>query len=153
MSTDTNVVYLSGEETVEQIASRAIRLRVSSKGIFLMNDVDIDSVLEKIVSMPILPSLLIVDSVQTIYTRSSTNSIGSITQIRESAAQLVQFAKSSRVATLIVGHVTKSGWSCHLLSVLKIFSLLIDDLITLFSISRHYSFWASLSCSMDHTLD
>lgn len=103
------MVYLSGEETVEQVASRAHRLQVEAKGIFLMNDVDIDAVLEKIMNMPILPSLVIVDSIQTIFTSSCSNSIGSVTQIRESAARLVQFAKSTGVAVLIVGHVTKSG--------------------------------------------
>lgn len=104
-----SVVYLSGEENPEQIAARAHRLDLKTKNIFLVCDVNLDNAINNIISMSKMPSLVIVDSVQTMRTENCNNGIGSVTQIRECTAQLVQLAKSYGCAVLLVGHVTKTG--------------------------------------------
>ncbi len=104
-----SVVYLSGEENPEQIAARAHRLDLTTKNIFLVCDVNLDNAINNIISMSKMPSLVIVDSVQTMRTENCNNGIGSVTQIRECTAQLVQLAKSYGCAVLLVGHVTKTG--------------------------------------------
>ena len=105
------VVYLSGEESSEQIAARAQRLNLNTKDIFLICDIDADEAITKILDMgeEYAPALLIVDSIQTMRTSSCTSSLGSVTQTRESASHFVQLAKSSGSAVLLVGHVTKTG--------------------------------------------
>ena len=105
------VVYLSGEENSEQIAARAKRLQLNTDDIFLICDIDADEAISNILNIdgdgP--PSLVIVDSIQTMRTSSCTSSMGSVTQTRESAARFVQLAKSTGSSVLLVGHVTKSG--------------------------------------------
>jgi DNA repair protein RadA/Sms len=109
-SRSSHIIYLSGEETAEQIASRADRLGVNMKGIYLTNEVDIDSLLDDLSnSLTSPPSLVIIDSIQTIFTNTCANTIGSISQIRESASRIVQFAKMTDISFLIIGHVTKTG--------------------------------------------
>lgn len=104
-----NVVYVSGEENPQQIVLRARRLGLSSDGIFLICDVDIDQVLYHIQTLPTLPALVIIDSIQTMRTADSAHSIGSITQIKDSTAKVIQFAKSTSTSVILVGHVTKTG--------------------------------------------
>lgn len=106
---DRTVVYISGEENPEQIAARAKRLNLSARKTFLICDIDVDNAIESILSMPAPPALIIVDSIQTMRTAACTNGMGSITQIRESAARFVELAKSSGTAVLLIGHVTKAG--------------------------------------------
>lgn len=105
------VVYMSGEENQEQIAARAQRLGLSPKFIFLICDVDVDSAVDTVLAMPDgkPPALVIVDSIQTMRTGSSGSGMGSVSQIRESAARLVELAKTTGIAVLLIGHVTKSG--------------------------------------------
>ena len=103
------VVYLSGEENIEQIASRANRLQLNANNIFLMSDSDVENVVDNILSMSSPPSLLIVDSIQTMRTETCASGVGSVTQIRECTVQFVQLAKTFGCAVLLVGHVTKSG--------------------------------------------
>ena len=105
----SSVVYISGEENPEQIASRAHRLGLDPKNTFLICDIEVGNSIGTILSMKPPPSLVIVDSVQTMRTENCANGIGSVTQIRECAAQFVQLAKSFGCAVLLVGHVTKSG--------------------------------------------
>lgn len=109
---DQSVVYVSGEETSQQIASRCHRLKLDTRNIYLLNEVNVDSIIDQLLipsSSMKPPALLIVDSIQTVYTSTCPNSIGSVTQIRESAAKLLQFAKATNTAVVLVGHVTKSG--------------------------------------------
>jgi len=103
------VVYISGEENAEQIVTRARRLELATRGVFLINDVDADFAIDNILAMSELPTLVIVDSIQTMRTAACSNSMGSVTQTRESAARFVQLAKATGCAVLLVGHVTKSG--------------------------------------------
>jgi DNA repair protein RadA/Sms len=97
--TGAGVIYMSGEENKEQVAARAHRLKVSLQNLFLLCDGDIDSALAEITSLPAQsqPSVLIVDSVQTMYSSSCQGAVGSVIQVRDCTATLVRFAKSSGI--------------------------------------------------------
>jgi DNA repair protein RadA/Sms len=104
------VLYLSGEENPQQIAMRAKRLNLNTKDIFILSeDLEINNVFSQLQSLEKLPSLIIIDSIQTMSVSECTSSIGSTTQIRESTARLVQYAKGLQIPIVLIGHVTKSG--------------------------------------------
>lgn len=111
LSANGSVVYISGEENPQQIVLRANRLDLSQENIFLICDVDIDKALLSIAALPTeeRPKLIIIDSIQTMRTADSTHTLGSVAQIRDSTAKVIQFAKSTGIAVILVGHVTKSG--------------------------------------------
>lgn len=99
-------LYVSGEESIHQIAVRADRLGVKNKMNILETN-DIDNVISN--AMDEKPNLLIVDSIQTMNTSDLTGMAGSVGQVRECAFRLTRFAKSTNTPTIIVGHVTKEG--------------------------------------------
>lgn len=103
------VIYLSGEENPQQIAMRAKRLGVDRDSIYLICEMDIDQVFSKLTTMDTPPSLLIVDSIQTISTETSAGNVGSVSQIRESTGRIIQYAKTFQIPAILIGHVTKSG--------------------------------------------
>jgi DNA repair protein RadA/Sms len=105
----SSVVYISGEENKAQVASRAHRLKLSLQNLFLLCDGDIDSALSEIDVMSPKPSVLIIDSVQTMYSSTCQGTVGSIIQVRDCTATLVRFAKSTGCSVILTGHVTKSG--------------------------------------------
>jgi DNA repair protein RadA/Sms len=102
-----NVLYVTGEESVNQINLRAKRLKVSSDKISVMTETDLDIILSAIEKH--LPEVVIVDSIQTTYKTDFDNAPGTITQIRECTSELMQLAKRKHSAMIIVGHVTKDG--------------------------------------------
>ncbi|NCB39176.1 MAG: DNA repair protein RadA [Erysipelotrichia bacterium] len=102
------LAYISGEESATQIKLRAERLRVGNGGdIILVAEQNLDSALNGLASY--LPRLLVVDSIQTVYTPQMEATPGSVTQIRECAAILTKFGKDRGLPVFIVGHVTKDG--------------------------------------------
>ncbi len=101
------VCYVTGEESLDQIGLRARRMGVGSAPVELMAETCVEAVLARLESAP--PGVLVVDSIQTLYSAGLESAPGSVSQLRESAAQLVRFAKTRNVATLLVGHVTKEG--------------------------------------------
>ena len=101
------VLYVSGEESRSQISMRAKRLGIHSERIQLLTETDVSRVLE--VAASISPGVLVLDSIQTIYHSDAGGSPGSVSQVRESAASLVRFAKESGVPVFLIGHVTKQG--------------------------------------------
>ena len=101
------VVYVSGEETPNQIKIRAKRLGIDGNGLYLLAETDIDTILNHVESLQ--PSLLIIDSIQTTHVQEDDGMPGSITQVRQSAQRLMGWAKSSGVPVFITGHVTKEG--------------------------------------------
>jgi len=101
------VFYLSAEESVEQIKMRAKRLKVENDKIILSADWDIEAVLGEVKKVE--PELFIVDSIQTITKNSLEGTAGSITQVRECGILLQQFAKTSGIPVVLIGHVTKEG--------------------------------------------
>ncbi|KAK6911981.1 hypothetical protein RJ641_024074, partial [Dillenia turbinata] len=101
------VVYVSGEESVEQIGSRADRMRIATEELFLYSSTDIEDILEKI--RVLYPRALIVDSIQTVYLRGVVGSAGGLQQVKECTSALLRFAKMTNIPVLLIGHVTKSG--------------------------------------------
>lgn len=101
------VVYVSGEESVQQIKLRADRLGIDSGNVRLMAETDLDTILG--VADGVRPGLLVVDSIQTVMIDEIGSAAGSVSQVRESTGRIMQWAKSSNVPTFIVGHVTKEG--------------------------------------------
>ncbi len=101
------VLYVSGEESAAQIRMRARRLGVDSPRIALFTETDVQRIIETASATP--PGVLVLDSIQTVFHADVTGSPGSVSQIRESAAALVRFAKETGVPVFIVGHVTKQG--------------------------------------------
>ncbi len=101
------VLYSSGEESEHQIKSRGERLAVGDAPLYLLAETCLERVLEEIAR--IKPALVIVDSVQTIFSLKFQSAPGSISQVREAATQLLFMAKGQNVPTFLVGHVTKDG--------------------------------------------
>jgi DNA repair protein RadA/Sms len=100
-------LYVTGEESLEQLGMRARRLGLSLEGIRCLTETSVDQILGHAGRES--PRLLVVDSIQTVYREALESAPGSVSQIRESAAALVQWAKQSGCCVVLVGHVTKEG--------------------------------------------
>jgi DNA repair protein RadA/Sms len=101
------VLYASGEESEHQIKSRGERLGISDAPLYLLAETCLERILEQIASLK--PALLIVDSIQTVFSLKLQSAPGSIGQVREAATQLLFASKGQNVPTFLVGHVTKDG--------------------------------------------
>ena len=101
------VLYASGEESAGQIKMRADRLNIKVDDLFVQADTYLDSVLKEAKSRNV--GLLIVDSIQTMYTSDCDGAPGSQTQVREGTNKLMNFAKSTGIPVIVIGHVTKEG--------------------------------------------
>lgn len=103
------VLYVSGEESEEQTAMRAVRLggAHASDKLLIMTATDLDAILTQ--ANNVQPQLLIIDSIQTMYNPELQTAAGSVGQVRECTAKLLQFAKTSGIAVMVIGHVTKDG--------------------------------------------
>ena len=104
---DGKVLYVSGEESAEQIKLRADRLNINNEDILFLGETDIDLVNEAIIN--INPKLVIIDSIQTMYSDEITAAAGSVSQVREITSQVMRVCKSKGITTIIIGHVTKEG--------------------------------------------
>jgi DNA repair protein RadA/Sms len=102
-----SVLYATAEESVHQVQMRARRLGIRSSGVKLASVHDVDEIIAT--AIEIEPSALVVDSIQTVSSAEIGGTIGGTSQVRESAARLIAFAKSSGVPLILVGHVTKDG--------------------------------------------
>ena len=107
ISRDLPVLYVSGEESTEQLALRAKRLELSSGRLKVMAETRLETLLET--AHKEAPAVLVADSIQTLYSEAATQAPGSVSQVRECAARLVRYAKQSGCTVLLVGHVTKEG--------------------------------------------
>ena len=103
------VLYVSGEESEEQTAMRAVRLGGASanENLLIMTATDLDAILAQ--ANAVQPQLLILDSIQTMYNAELPTAAGSVGQVRECTAKLLQFAKTTNIAVMVIGHVTKDG--------------------------------------------
>ena len=101
------VLYVTGEESVEQIALRADRLGLVNAPIELLAEVQLEAIVAAIGEAQ--PEIVVVDSIQTVYTEALTSAPGSVSQVRECAAQLTRLAKQRGIVVVFVGHVTKEG--------------------------------------------
>ncbi len=102
-----SVLYVSGEESEQQIKLRAERLKVRGEGLRLLSETNLENVLDAVHSLN--PDILIVDSIQTLYHGDVTASPGSISQVKECTMALMQLAKGEGVTIFVVGHVNKEG--------------------------------------------
>lgn len=100
-------LYASGEESVRQIKLRAERLAGNPENLYIMAETSLEKILEQ--AKDIQPELVVIDSIQTIGTEAIESTIGSLSQVRECAARILQFAKDRNIPFLIVGHITKEG--------------------------------------------
>ena len=104
---DGKVLYVSGEESAEQIKLRADRLDINNENIMFLGETDIDIVNQAISDLN--PKLVIIDSIQTMYSDELTAAAGSVSQVREITSQIMRICKSKDITTIIIGHVTKEG--------------------------------------------
>ncbi len=100
-------LYISGEESAQQISMRAERLSLNKENIRLLSSVSLEEVLATLEK--IKPKLVVVDSIQTLASEELSSAPGSVSQVRECAGQLVQFAKNTDTTLFVVGHITKEG--------------------------------------------
>jgi len=107
MGAARNVVYVSGEESAEQVALRATRLQLDSGGVRLLAETSLERIVATLAEAR--PDVAVIDSIQTLYTEELQSAPGSVAQVRECAAQLTRLAKAQSVALIFVGHVTKEG--------------------------------------------
>lgn len=101
------VLYVTGEESLEQVKMRAERMGAGSDILFVFAETSVENILEEIAKLS--PQLAVIDSIQTIYTEDFPSAPGSVGQIRESAAKIMQYAKTNGTAIFLIGHVTKEG--------------------------------------------
>lgn len=107
MASTLPVLYVTGEESLAQVAGRAVRLDLPLDGLNALSETGIEHILQH--ASVARPRLIVADSVQTLWTESLTAAPGSVSQVRESAARLVRYAKETGTAVFLVGHVTKEG--------------------------------------------
>ena len=107
LKTEGTILYISGEESAEQIKLRADRLKVNRESLLFLGETDIDIIEEAINNTN--PKLVILDSVQTIYSDEVSSAPGSVSQVREITARIMKICKSQAITTIIIGHVTKDG--------------------------------------------
>jgi DNA repair protein RadA/Sms len=104
---EQGALYVTGEESLEQVALRARRLGLSAPALRLLADNHLETILATVERSP--PEVLVLDSIQTLYTDALQSAPGSVAQVRETAAGLVRLAKTRGVTVILVGHVTKEG--------------------------------------------
>lgn len=101
------VLYVSGEESGAQIALRAKRLQVDARDVSLQAEIQLEKILNTLAQHQ--PQVVVIDSIQTMYSDALSSAPGSVAQVRECAAQLTRIAKTSNITMILVGHVTKEG--------------------------------------------
>ncbi len=107
LSPTKKVLYVSGEESAQQIALRAKRLSLDASEVHLLPEIQLEKIQSTIAHEK--PDVAVIDSIQTVYSEQLTSAPGSVAQVRECAAQLTRIAKSNNVTMVLVGHVTKEG--------------------------------------------
>lgn len=107
LSQSLPTLYVSGEESAQQLALRARRLQLPEAHLPVLPEIRLEAILSHLAS--IKPAIAVIDSIQTVYSETLTSAPGSVAQVRECAAQLTRYAKQSGCAILLVGHVTKEG--------------------------------------------
>lgn len=131
--TGKRLLYVSGEESRQQIKMRADRIGGKNEQCYILNETFTTDIFKQIEALQ--PEVLIVDSIQTLYTDTLDSSPGSISQIRETAAELMRFAKSTQVPVFLIGHITKEGS----LAGPKVLEHMVDTVLH-FEGDQHYGF-------------
>ena len=107
LATHKKVLYISGEESAQQIALRAKRLSLDAREMYLLAEIQLEKIQAVIKQQ--CPDVVVIDSIQTMYSEHLTSAPGSVAQVRECAAQLTRMAKSAEITMILVVHVTKDG--------------------------------------------
>ncbi len=107
LSNPAKVLYVSGEESLEQLKLRASRLGLNGEHTYFITDTDLDAVLDA--AKTLQPAIMIIDSIQTLYLPNLESTPGSFIQIRETTGELLRFSKKTHTAVFIIGHITKEG--------------------------------------------
>jgi DNA repair protein RadA/Sms len=130
---DIVVLYISGEESEQQIKMRADRLQLKNDNFYLLTETSTQTIFQEIKKLK--PQLVIVDSIQTLHTPFIESSPGSVSQIRESSAEFQRFAKETNTPVLLIGHITKDGS----IAGPKILEHMVDTVLQ-FEGDRHYAY-------------
>ncbi|PIY71908.1 DNA repair protein RadA [Candidatus Roizmanbacteria bacterium CG_4_10_14_0_8_um_filter_33_9] len=104
-----STVYISGEESAEQVRDRAERLHIDLNRFYFSNEGQVEGIIEAFKQLKTKPEVIIIDSIQTVYSKTIETPAGSINQIKESANILIKFAKQEQIAVVLIGHITKDG--------------------------------------------
>ena len=107
LSANLSAIYVSGEESAQQISMRSKRLGLNGQNLSLLTETKVETIIAT--AQVNQPQVMVIDSIQTIYTEHLQSAPGGVAQVRESTAQLVRFAKQKGIALFLVGHVTKDG--------------------------------------------
>ncbi|WP_419420269.1 DNA repair protein RadA [Legionella sp. D16C41] len=107
LSKQQKTLYVTGEESLQQVAMRAKRLQLPTANLRLLAETQVETIINH--AQKEMPKIMVIDSIQTIFTEAISSAPGGVGQVRESAAQLVRFAKMTQTAVFLVGHVTKEG--------------------------------------------
>ncbi|MCF6299141.1 MAG: DNA repair protein RadA [Thiomicrorhabdus sp.] len=107
LSTEYSVLYVTGEESLQQVALRAKRMQLPDEKLRLLTETDVELIAHA--ALKESPKIMVVDSIQTMQLAEVSGAAGGVSQVRESAAFLTRFAKQNNIAIFLVGHVTKSG--------------------------------------------
>ena len=130
---DVSVLYVSGEESEQQIKMRADRLGLRNENFYLLTETSTQTIFQEIKKLK--PQLVIVDSIQTLHTSFIDSSPGSVSQIRECAAEFQRFAKETNTPVFLIGHITKDGS----IAGPKILEHMVDTVLQ-FEGDRHYAY-------------
>jgi len=106
---NAKTIYISGEESAEQVKDRAERLKINMNNLLFSGDLQIEGIIEGIENHRDEIDVIVIDSVQTIYSNRLDTAPGSVSQLKETATQLITFAKQNKLAVILIGHVTKEG--------------------------------------------
>jgi DNA repair protein RadA/Sms len=131
--TDKIILYISGEESEQQIKMRADRLNISNENFYLLTETSTQTIFQEIKKLK--PEVVIIDSIQTLQTPYIDSSPGSISQIRECAAEFQRFAKETNTPVFLIGHITKEG----AIAGPKILEHMVDTVLQ-FEGDRHYAY-------------
>ena len=104
---DLKILYVSGEESVEQIKMRADRIQVQNENLFLYSETCTQAIFDQVKTLE--PNLIIIDSVQTVYSQHILSASGSISQVRECAGEFQRLAKETNIPVILIGHINKEG--------------------------------------------
>jgi DNA repair protein RadA/Sms len=107
METNLRILYVSGEESEQQIKMRAERIGMENKDCFILTETNLQNIFTQ--AEAIQPQLLVIDSIQTLYSSHIESAPGSISQVRECTAQLLRYAKQTNTPVFLIGHITKEG--------------------------------------------
>jgi len=127
------ILYVSGEESEKQIKMRAERIATSNPHLYIVSETALECIVDHV--NEIEPEIVVIDSIQTIYTESLESAPGSVSQVRETASQLIRLAKENRLPLFLVGHITKEG----MLAGPKVLEHMVDTVLS-FEGDRHNNY-------------